>query len=811
MSSSTISQSPLVSSEAGRQQRNQQAQKVVLWRECLTTLPDSIFFDLMRMYLGEIKTPYNKQNLIQQLGAFLHKEQVQKNILMLLSPLECQIITAVALLNHPNLETLTAFFSGTLTFSQLQEKLMSLEERLLIFRNTHKLPPRQQPAFCLNPILEPVLAQRIAPSNLLPLPKGFQNQDYHLPLPQLSPTLLAAFFAFVREVPDLCRQDGSLKKRMIQRLEQAFHFMFTDETILFFQTLVTSLRNLSLLKEAPKGYQIDYNLWLTFAQMPFHLQASYLAAAACGRDTRSNLQKKASHFLALTELCPPEGFTQDAYLRLEFLTEHLNPQLPSQPGGNVVPKPSSDVISSSPRRTSHGGSRFARMMEAAEKKRMAQPEPQQQNQPQDNDSQSHQQLEGKEQSQQEPIQEPMTEEASPLWCTSLFQAGIQLGLFRQTGTGYGIRETLQPVFHPHLPQDSLPVQERGHLTLDSALTATLLPGLNLSQLLQIMPFMRLRRYDTAMTLEITKDACLQCYDQGFTPKSIQDNLSRFLIHGLPQNLSVALEDWHHSYNRAALYKGYVLHLKEKKDFSNHPVLSPYIVTELEQGIYLMDFANDQVAQEILSKAGFESSGSIKKAPSRTTIATFPQKLPDIPLDHFLKSRQQEQTDWQTQEQLQQQHLSQLQEKLAELDLPAHQLEGLQFRINRKILLVPEQLQGSSVKMEQLEASGMDFVGKVHVAEQAISHKSLLRLTYLKEGQQPQILEGLPLEIQKIQGDCLVVLQPLSSQQIPQQGNPHSLEDTTESSLSAGDTSVGAYSLSHAHLVRRIQGSIFATR
>ena len=70
-----------------RQQRDDRAQKVELWRECLTTLPDAIFFELMRLYLGEIKTPYNKQNLIQQLGAFLHKEQVQKTILMLLSPL----------------------------------------------------------------------------------------------------------------------------------------------------------------------------------------------------------------------------------------------------------------------------------------------------------------------------------------------------------------------------------------------------------------------------------------------------------------------------------------------------------------------------------------------------------------------------------------------------------------------------------------------------------------------------------------------------------------------------------------------------
>ena len=46
MSRPTVPQSPHDSSQTSRQQRNQQAQKVELWRECLTTLPDAIFFDL---------------------------------------------------------------------------------------------------------------------------------------------------------------------------------------------------------------------------------------------------------------------------------------------------------------------------------------------------------------------------------------------------------------------------------------------------------------------------------------------------------------------------------------------------------------------------------------------------------------------------------------------------------------------------------------------------------------------------------------------------------------------------------------------
>ena len=58
--------------ENGRQAVN--VENVILWRESLTTMKDTHFFDLLRMYLGEIKTPYNKQNLIENLSSFLRKE-----------------------------------------------------------------------------------------------------------------------------------------------------------------------------------------------------------------------------------------------------------------------------------------------------------------------------------------------------------------------------------------------------------------------------------------------------------------------------------------------------------------------------------------------------------------------------------------------------------------------------------------------------------------------------------------------------------------------------------------------------------------
>lgn len=786
----------MISGEKERLQREQQAQRVVQWRECLTRLPDNLFFELIRMYLGEIKTPYNKQNLIERLGAFLHKEQVQQNILLLLSPVDCQLLSAIFYLENSTHRLLARFFADTFSSLQLQENLMNLEERLLIFRNTSNLLPKEEPAFCLNPILEQVLQQRIHPSLLLPLPQDFQNQVETKPLPQLSANLLAAFFSFAKEYPDLCRQDGTLKKRAKQRLSQIFPFTFTENLTEFFQTLIISLQNLSLLKEEGKGFEPDLQRWTAFAEIPLHFQSAYLAAAACGRDTKANLQKKAGIFLSMVNLCPPEGFTQDAFQRLEFLIQYMNPETlkltPKAPPQAETKNPAESLLSGTRAGTS---SRFARMMAEAEKNRQAKATQASENQLQEKaPSKSHTAPDSKAHSQEEQLQEQEADSSEPtpqeqhlLWCKTLFEAATKLGLFRPTGTGYGVKNTMQPVFHPQLSQENSPVPERGHITMDAALTATLLPGLSLAQILPLLQFLRVSRFDTAMTLEITKESCLQGFDQGLTPTSIQEILSRYIHHKLPQSLSVSLEDWYHSYNVATLYKGYILHLKEKKDISQHPVLAKHIVFQLEEGIYLMNFTSDQEAQAILSKGGFDNAGSIKKAPQHKPLLGFSTNLGELTGTNFLHSPELENFNWQHQQELQQSHLQQLEADLAQQELPLHQKEGLQFRISRKILLIPEQLQGSSVKMEQYEASGMDFVGKVHVADQAIHQNNLLKLTYLRQDKEMQVVIGQPVELQKIQGDSLVVLQ-----------------------MDQESQKFSTFSLGQAQQVRRIQGSIFAS-
>ena len=76
-------------------QLDPKVQRIIDWRESIAVLPDNHFFEIIRMYLGEIKTPFNKQKLIEELGAFIRREENRRTLISLLSETDLRIISAV--------------------------------------------------------------------------------------------------------------------------------------------------------------------------------------------------------------------------------------------------------------------------------------------------------------------------------------------------------------------------------------------------------------------------------------------------------------------------------------------------------------------------------------------------------------------------------------------------------------------------------------------------------------------------------------------------------------------------------------------
>jgi hypothetical protein len=116
----------------------------------MMTLPDDVFFDLLRSVFGHIKTPFNKQNLLTDLWAFFSREDIQRNLASYIDEADAQVIAAVAVLGNPTAGDLEGFFAGE---EDLSDQLLNLEERFILYRFRDGADLR----LALNPALAPVL------------------------------------------------------------------------------------------------------------------------------------------------------------------------------------------------------------------------------------------------------------------------------------------------------------------------------------------------------------------------------------------------------------------------------------------------------------------------------------------------------------------------------------------------------------------------------------------------------------------------------------------------------------------------------
>ena len=263
------------------------------------------------------------------------------------------------------------------------------------------------------------------------------------------------------------------------------------------------------------------------------------------------------------------------------------------------------------------------------------------------------------------------------------------------------------------------------LNIDAGFSATILPGMNLNSILKIIEFMELTRFDTILQMEITKKSCIKSFDAKENPKSICEKLNNYSSHEIPQNLIVSIEDWHENYLSAQIYHGYVLKVSQAKQIliENNPEISKHIKLILAPGIYLLDFSSQEEAENVIEKSQLDFIGCVKN--TEKEISTLPFQKIIFKKDLFDKSQVEENPNSQIKNEL----LNELKNHLESMELTKDQYEDLLNRINRKIIISKEQLRKETVKVEKTEAFGMDFSGKIHVIENAISTKKLIEITY----------------------------------------------------------------------------------
>ncbi len=680
-------------------------QKIIEWRESLALLPDSHFFEIIRMYLGEVKTPFNKQKLIEELGAFIRKEENRKTIVSLLSETDLQLICAVKFIPNATEEKLAAFFGSDFTFSDFYSRLLNLEERLIIYRHKDNLSGKM--IISLNPHLEDDFAKFAKKSVLLKVPEISSADDaafltsHEKNDSSLSPELIAAFVAFINKNPDLCKADGTFKKRISNEIE-AF---FPGKSEMLF-SLTKAFINLSLLRENIDGYEIDTGRFLSFARLPPEIQYAYLAVSSHGRFSRSSLVRQAKLLLDVAESVPETGFSRSILLKLSFLIAEDREENASSPRFGT-------------------SSRFSEILNRAKNVESA------------------------------VVNSSENENLSSL-LDRLLDVALSFGIFNVAGTDSSGEE----IFVRGNVLDCFFNEDAKVLSIDAGFNVTLLPGLPLEKILPLMSFMELVQFDTAALFEITRKSAMHGFDAGFSSLKILDFLKKYCPYEIPQNLEVSLDDWSNSYSSASIFKGYVLQVCEKNAglAEKNPAVQPFISAKLAEGIYLLSVENDEEAAALIEKSGLDFIGKIKTAEKSSDCIRFPE----FPVSSHRKdfdSLEEETFDAEKTElslktnEERAKHFEEMRSALEKLSLTPEQKEGLLERIEHKIILSPVQLRANSVKFERIEAGGMDFSGKLHIIEGSISNNSMVELHF-----DSGVIIGVPVSVSKTEADANVLLE-----------------------------------------------------
>lgn len=663
------------------------------WQEAISSLPDKQFFNTMRLYLGEIKTPYNKQRLIEQLAQFLHQEKNISAILTLLDELDVKVLTAISLIPKSTQDVLVDFFSTSYTFSELYSEIVNLKDRQLIFGEVQEYTQKEY--LFINPLLKEKLQDYL---NINLILQDSQVTFYSMEdIFQLTPNFIASFISYIKVRGIACKADGIIKKNDKVRLAEIFPNR--DNCI---QLLMNAFINLSLVREGTKNFSIDSARLQAFAQLGEEQQVALLCAASVSRFSKEGLKKEAQLLLDCLSSIPETGYTRETILRLAFLIGTY-----TEDGSAIAKK-----------------SRFSQMLEAARNSAEA------------DDPQQNANL-----------------------LDRMIDSAIEFGLLKVLGKDENSNviyvsavETQSPI-----PQDVQPKV----LNLDSTFTVTLMPGLNLKNLLPFTSFLMIKKSAVVTEFEITKQSASASFDEGWTPDSIFELMARYSAYEIPNNLKVNISEWYTSYSSAMLYHGYILKVADSNiTFAeNNPNIKKYIKEKLTDGIYLLNIPATADISAFMDESGLDFLGNIKQASSDTEFSNYPLLRPGKSLKMTDTTKQYQNISIASADKL----LKQLREVLASKDYDANKKESLEHRIANRLILTETQLETAAIRTEILEAEGMDFSGKVHLIEAACKEEDMMEFQLPTPNGDGNFLTlvGKPLLVSKQPGEaiCRVQIEP----------------------------------------------------
>ena len=672
------------------------------WQEAFSSLPDKQFFNTVRLYLGEIKTPYNKQRLTEQLAAFIRKEENLTSLLTLLDLFDIKLLTAISLIPNATQESLIDFFHGEYSITELYAEIINLTERLLVYKE--KAPYSEKEFIKINPLIRQNLLPYLDTKLLFPefTAEKLSTEDVFA----ITPNLLAAFITYIRIRGISCKSDGTIKKNDKKRLNE----IFPDKEN-FIQLLMNAFVNLNLVFEDQQisSYVLDSARMKKFAELPESQQYALLCAAAVSRFSREGLKKEAQLLIDCLASVPENGCPLESILRLAFLA------------GTRTEDDASPA----------NKSRFSRILEAARQEAGAEPE------------------------QNAELLDRMLE------CAIEFGLVQKVGKTEEEVELYKASHPVAESSRNECIETTLGSEPAPKVVnIDSTFTVTLMPGLSLKELLPLTDFLFVRKFGVVAEFEITRQSVSEGFDNELTPETLFERLEKYSYYPVPQNLKINITEWYNSYSSAKLYYGYILKVTENNISlaENNPNIKKYIKEKLADGIYLLNLPAGTEISAFIEESSLDFMGNVRTSVSKSEYSGFPilRSGHIILTDSGRGNTEIKKTSIAEADKI----LKALKASLKNLDMDKAIKESLDHRISNRLILSEAQLKNASIRTEILEADGMDFSGKVHLIEAAVKEEDLMEIRMPDadgSGGFFTIL-GKPLSISKQPGEAVMRFQ-----------------------------------------------------
>jgi hypothetical protein len=691
---------------------------VSFWQSALMTLPDQAFFELMRSVLGTIKTPFNKQRLLEDLSVFLSRPDILETMAALITVEDRRIISAVALLNEPAPGEMESFFSGEYSYAELQSLLLNLEERLITYRF------REEGIFhlALNPKLESILAPIAGNRGILfpSLPPGSAVFEAS---PVMNGRILAALFSFFLRNETVYKNENQrdstpqLKKKILDEGNRIFPGLDIEN-------LAEGLIVLGLLNRDDEFLKADEQRIAVFKKLNDRGVFEYLAAGIALHLERKALATGEAHVVSRGAAISGSSYISRGLLRnLVRLIHGLIDALGSLSG---FPETTLIKLIEVLRREETGSWGFAGEL---------------------------------------PSQ------------AAIFKALLLSGLLVQAGNV--CRFTLGVDGGAGSSAGKAGDAESGGaekaepaIAMDSPFSCILYPEISFADALDLAAFAEAEETGTTVRFTLSRESVIRGFDRGLDAAFLWKLLERLSSGRAGDALKWNLEDWEKRYREVSLYQGVVLSLSGERSYlAGTGPLASMIQCTLAPGIYLLSSGADEAAAA-LRAAGVDILARPRGAVYEKTGAPpflLPEENPPAgleadaavtegghPGDGGLPKEGGHPQDGlrESVESIQQKFRA----MLDGMSLGRQEREELEARIKRRVIVSATQLSGAALRYEKLEARSLDYVGKSSIAKQAIAAGSVLEVNWSGPGGPSKVL-GIPETLEKRGGEMTLVLRP----------------------------------------------------